>query len=65
MMIELEATDIKVNLLSPGFANTPLVNFQGAESVEDACREVVRVVRLGPDGPNGTFTLWNGVNLYW
>ena len=65
MMIELEATDIKVNLVSPGFANTALVNFEGTESVEDACREVVRVARLGPDGPTGTFTLWDGVDLPW
>ena len=65
MMIELEATGIKVNLVSPGFANTALVNFEGTEPVEDACREVVRVARLGPDGPSGTFTLWNGVDLPW
>ncbi|MBL0887955.1 SDR family NAD(P)-dependent oxidoreductase [Myceligenerans indicum] len=65
MMIELESTDIKVNLVSPGFANTALVNFQGTESVEDACREVVRVARLGPDGPSGTFTFWEGADLPW
>lgn len=65
MMIELEGTGIKVNLVSPGFANTALVNFQGTESVEDACREVVRVARLGPDGPTGTFTLWDGADLPW
>ncbi|HZA78395.1 MAG TPA: SDR family NAD(P)-dependent oxidoreductase [Acidimicrobiales bacterium] len=65
MMIELEATDIKVNLVSPGFANTALVNFEGTESVEGAAREVVRVARLGPDGPTGTFTLWEGVDLPW
>jgi NAD(P)-dependent dehydrogenase (short-subunit alcohol dehydrogenase family) len=65
MMIELEETGIKVNLVSPGFANTALVNFQGTESVEDACREVVRVARLGPDGPTGTFTIWDGADLPW
>ncbi|WP_261163804.1 SDR family NAD(P)-dependent oxidoreductase [Microbacterium sp. Marseille-Q6965] len=65
MMIELAATDIKVNLVSPGFANTALVNFQGTESVEDACREVVRVARLGPEGPGGTYTRWEGVALPW
>ncbi|QJY48045.1 SDR family NAD(P)-dependent oxidoreductase [Pseudonocardia broussonetiae] len=65
MMIELEPTDIKVNLVSPGFANTALVNFEGTESVEDASREVVRVARLGPDGPTGTFTLWPGVDIPW
>ena len=65
MMVELKATDIKVNLVSPGFANTALVNFEGTESVEDASREVVRVARLGPNGPTGTFTLWEGVDLPW
>lgn len=65
MMVELEGTGIKVNLVSPGFANTALVNFEGTESVEAACREVVRVARLGPDGATGTFTLWEGVHLPW
>jgi NAD(P)-dependent dehydrogenase (short-subunit alcohol dehydrogenase family) len=65
MMIELEATDIKVNLVSPGFARTALVKFEGTESIEDASREVVRVARLGPNGPTGTFTLWDGVDLPW
>ncbi|MFD3488905.1 SDR family NAD(P)-dependent oxidoreductase [Streptomyces sp. NPDC058665] len=65
MMIELEATDIKVNLVSPGFANTALVNFEGTESVEDAVREVVRVARLGPTGPTGTFTTWEGMDVPW
>ncbi|WP_199440728.1 hypothetical protein [Umezawaea beigongshangensis] len=36
-----------------------------SESVEDAAREVVRVARLGPDGPTGTFTSWDGVNVPW
>ncbi|WP_193103512.1 SDR family NAD(P)-dependent oxidoreductase [Brachybacterium sp. FME24] len=65
MMIELEHSSIKVNLVSPGFANTALVNFEGTESVEDASREVVRVARLGPDAPSGTFTLWEGMDLPW
>ena len=65
MMIELEDTDIKVNLVSPGFANTALVNFEGTETVERAAREVVRVARLGPDGPTGTFTTWEGAGLPW
>ncbi len=65
MMIELEDTEVKVNLVSPGFANTALVNFEGTESVQDASREVVRVACLGPDAPSGTFTLWEGVDLPW
>lgn len=65
IMTELETTDVKVNLVSPGFAKTALVNFEGTESIEDASREVVRVARLGPNGPTGTFTLWEGVDVPW
>ncbi|XKK38662.1 SDR family NAD(P)-dependent oxidoreductase [Nocardiopsis sp. ARC36] len=65
MMVELEETDIKVNLVSPGFANTALVEFEGTETIEDASREVVRVARLGPDGPSGTFTSWEGADIPW
>ncbi|WP_274998241.1 SDR family NAD(P)-dependent oxidoreductase [Promicromonospora iranensis] len=65
MMIELEGSSVKVNLVSPGFANTALVNFEGTESIEAASREVVRVARLGPDEPSGTFTTWEGVDLPW
>jgi NAD(P)-dependent dehydrogenase (short-subunit alcohol dehydrogenase family) len=65
MMIELEGTGIRVNLVSPAFTATDLNNFAGTESVEDVSREVVRVALLGPDGPSDTFTLWNGVDIPW
>ena len=65
MMIELEDTDIKVNLVSPAFTATALNNFAGTESVEDGSREVVRVALLGPDGPSGTFTLWKAQEIPW
>ncbi|WP_150255025.1 SDR family NAD(P)-dependent oxidoreductase [Nocardiopsis deserti] len=65
MMTELRDSGIKVNLVSPGFANTALVNFEGTETVEDAAREIVRVARLGPEGPSGTFTTWEGAHLPW
>ena len=65
MMIELEGTGIKVNLVSPAFTATALNNFAGTESVEDGSREVVRVALLGPDGPTGTFTRWDGVTIPW
>ena len=48
MMVELESTDIKVNIVSPAFTKTNLNLFQGTESVEDGSREVVRVALLGP-----------------
>ncbi|RFA14064.1 dehydrogenase [Subtercola boreus] len=65
MMIELEDTDIKVNLVSPGFTSTALNNFAGTESVEDGSREVVRVALLGPDGPTNTFTGWENQTIPW
>ena len=65
MMIELESTGIKVNLVSPGFTSTNLNNYAGTESVEDGSREVVRVALLGPDGPTGTFTRWDNVTIPW
>ena len=65
MMIELEGTGIKVNLVSPGFTSTNLNNFAGAQSVEDGSREVVRVALLGPDGPSGTFTRWENQTIPW
>jgi NAD(P)-dependent dehydrogenase (short-subunit alcohol dehydrogenase family) len=65
MMVELEKTGIKVNLASPGFTKTNLNGYQGVESIEDGSREVVRVALLGPDGPTGTFTRWQNVDIPW
>jgi NAD(P)-dependent dehydrogenase (short-subunit alcohol dehydrogenase family) len=65
MMIELEGTAIKVNLVSPAFTSTNLNGFEGTESIADGSREVVRVALLGPDGPSGTFTRWDGVTIPW
>ena len=65
MMVELESSGIKVNLVSPGFTKTNLNNYQGTASVEDGSREVVRVALLGPDGPSGTFTRWENATIPW
>lgn len=65
MMVELESTGIKVNLVSPGFTKTNLNGYAGTESVEDGSREVVRVALLGPDGPTGTFTSWDNTTIPW
>jgi NAD(P)-dependent dehydrogenase (short-subunit alcohol dehydrogenase family) len=65
MMIELESTGIKVNLVSPGFTKTNLNGYAGPESVEDGSREVVRVALLGPDGPTGTYTRWENATIPW
>lgn len=65
MMVELESTGIKVNLVSPGFTKTNLNGYEGTESVEDGSREVVRVALLGPDGSTGTFTRWESTVIPW
>jgi NAD(P)-dependent dehydrogenase (short-subunit alcohol dehydrogenase family) len=65
MMVELESTGIKVNLVSPGFTKTNLNGYAGIESVEDGSREVVRVALLGPAGPTGTFTRWENTSIPW
>ncbi len=65
MMIELETTGIKVNLVSPAFTKTNLNGYAGTESVEDGSREVVRVALLGPDGPTGTYTRWENETIPW
>lgn len=65
MMIELEGSSIKVNLVSPAFTSTNLNGYEGTESVEDGSREVVRVALLGPDAPGSTFTRWENVTIPW
>ncbi|MGO4127644.1 SDR family NAD(P)-dependent oxidoreductase [Inquilinus sp. YAF38] len=65
MMIELEGTGIKVNLVSPAFTRTNLNGYAGTESVEAGSREVVRVALLGPDGQSGTFTRWESATIPW
>jgi len=65
MMIELESTDMRINLVSPAFTSTNLNGYAGTESVEDGSREVVRVALLGPDGPTGTFTRGENETIPW
>jgi len=65
MMVELEKTTIKVNLVSPGFTSTALNGFEGTESIEDGSREVVRVALFAPEEPSGTFTRWENENIPW
>lgn len=52
---ELESTNVKVNLVSPGFTATALNNFEGTDTVEEGSLEPIRVA-LAEDIPNGSFT---------
>lgn len=52
---ELEAANIKVSAVSPGFTATALNNFQGTDTVEEGSREPIRVA-LEEGGPTAQFT---------
>ncbi len=65
MMIELEATDIKVNLVSPAFTSTNLNGYVGNEIVQDGSRAVVSMALLGPDSATGTFTGCEATTIPW
>jgi NAD(P)-dependent dehydrogenase (short-subunit alcohol dehydrogenase family) len=65
MALELEPEGIKVNAISPGFTKTNLNGYAGTDTVEEGAREAVRVALLGPDGPTGTFTRWDGEVIPW
>ncbi len=54
--IELEKTNIKVNVVCPGFVATDLNDHRGYRTVEQGARQAVKMALLGPDGPTGTFT---------
>lgn len=55
LAIELESSNIKVHLVSPGFTATALNNFQGTDTVEEGSLEPIRVA-LAEDLPTGSFT---------
>lgn len=55
LAIDLANTNVKVNLVSPGFTATALNNFQGTDSVEEGSLEPIRVA-LAEDLPTGIFT---------
>ncbi len=57
--IELEQTNIKVNVASPGYTKTAMNNFEGTDTVEQGAQNIVRAA-LDVDGPTGTFTGTSG-----
>lgn len=54
--IELEKTNIKVNVVCPGYVATDLNDHRGYRTVEQGARQAVKMALIGPDGPTGTFT---------
>lgn len=53
--IELEAANIRVNAVSPGYTATALNNFQGTDTVEEGAKEPIRVA-LDESSVTGQFT---------
>ena len=51
--IELENTNIKVDIVAAGFTARDLNGFRGTRSVEQGAREGVPLAFIGPDSPTG------------
>ncbi|WP_327292825.1 SDR family NAD(P)-dependent oxidoreductase [Streptomyces sp. NBC_01198] len=45
----------RINAVEPGFTSTDLNGNTGHQSVEEGAEIIVRMARLGPDGPTGGF----------
>lgn len=58
--IELDVTDAASIAAAAG-----RIRAEGAESLEDGSREVVRVALLGAGAPGGAFTRWDGGTIAW
>ena len=51
---------IRVNAVDPGYTNTDLNGRTGTQTVEEGAAVMVRMARLGSDGPTGTFVSLRG-----
>lgn len=46
---------MRINAVEPGFTKTDLNGNTGLQTVEEGAEIIVRMARLGPDGPTGTY----------
>lgn len=46
---------MRINAVEPGFTKTDLNGNTGLQTVEQGAEIIVRMARLGPDGPTGTY----------
>jgi NAD(P)-dependent dehydrogenase (short-subunit alcohol dehydrogenase family) len=51
---------IRINAVDPGYTNTDLNGRTGTQTVEEGAAIVVRMARIGPGGPTGTFVSASG-----
>lgn len=47
--------DMRINAVEPGYTATDLNAHTGTQTVEEGAEIIVRMARLGPDGPTGTY----------
>jgi NAD(P)-dependent dehydrogenase (short-subunit alcohol dehydrogenase family) len=47
--------DMRVNAVEPGFTATDLNGHRGKQTVEEGAEIIVRMARIGPDGPTGGY----------
>lgn len=55
---------IRINAVEPGFTATDLNGRTGTQTVEQGAEIIVRMARLGPDGPTGRYVDVDG-SLPW
>jgi NAD(P)-dependent dehydrogenase (short-subunit alcohol dehydrogenase family) len=46
---------IKINAVDPGYTATDLNGHRGSQTVEEGAEIIVRMARIGADGPTGGF----------
>jgi NAD(P)-dependent dehydrogenase (short-subunit alcohol dehydrogenase family) len=51
---------MRINAVDPGYTNTDLNGLTGTQTVEEGAEIIVRMARLGADGPTGTFVSARG-----
>jgi len=51
---------MRINAVEPGYTATDLNGRTGVQTVEQGAEIIVRMARIGPDGPTGTFQDVNG-----
>ena len=52
--------NMRINAVEPGFTKTDLNGNTGTQTVEQGAEIIVRMARVGPDGPTGTFISAHG-----
>jgi NAD(P)-dependent dehydrogenase (short-subunit alcohol dehydrogenase family) len=53
--------DMRVNAVDPGYTATDLNDHRGTQTVEEGAEVIVRMAKLDPSGPTGTFVSAAGV----